>query len=165
MSPLEDTVMRVIWAKETCTADEVRQALLRRQPMKDSTVRTILRRLEAKGYVSHEIAGRTYVYRPRLPAHRAATQAVRQIVDRLCEGSVEQLLQGMVSDRIVTAPQLEELAQDCRGRGPAQARGGGERNMIELSRLIENCPAPCSMFRSGHWPWGSARASCWRWGE
>ena len=68
MSPLEDTVMRVIWAKETCTADEVRQALLRRQPMKDSTVRTILRRLEAKGYVSHEIDGRTYVYRPRLPA-------------------------------------------------------------------------------------------------
>ena len=111
MSPLEDTVMRVIWAKEMCTADEVRQALLRRQPMKDSTVRTILRRLEAKGYVSHEISGRTYVYRPRLPARRAATQAVRQIVDRLCEGSVEQLLQGMVSDRIVSAEQLEELAR------------------------------------------------------
>ena len=111
MSPLEDTVMRVIWAKESCTADEVRQALLRRQPMKDSTVRTILRRLEAKGYVSHDISGRTYVYRPRLPARRAATQAVRRIVDRLCEGSVEQLLQGMVSDRIVTAEQLEELAR------------------------------------------------------
>jgi BlaI family transcriptional regulator, penicillinase repressor len=111
MSPLEDTVMRVIWAKEMCTADEVRQALLRRQPMKDSTVRTILRRLEAKGYVSHEVSGRTYVYRPQLPARRAATQAVRQIVDRLCEGSVEQLLQGMVSDRIVTAEQLKELAR------------------------------------------------------
>jgi predicted transcriptional regulator len=79
--------------------------------MKDSTVRTILRRLEAKGYVSHEISGRTYVYRPQLPARRAATQAVRQIVDRLCEGSVEQLLQGMVSDRIVTAEQLKELAR------------------------------------------------------
>jgi BlaI family transcriptional regulator, penicillinase repressor len=111
MSPLEDTVMRVLWAKESCTADEVRQALLRRQPMKDSTVRTILRRLEAKGYVSHEIAGRTYVYRPRLPARQAATQAVRRIVDRLCAGSIEQLLQGMVSDRIVTAEQLEELAR------------------------------------------------------
>ena len=111
MSRLEDTVMRVIWAKGMCTADEVRQSLLRRQPMTDSTVRTLLRRLEAKGYVRHEIAGRTYVYRPRLPARRAAAQAVRQIVDRLCEGSVEQLLQGMVSDRIVSAEQLEELAR------------------------------------------------------
>jgi BlaI family penicillinase repressor len=124
MSPLEDTVMRVIWAKESCTGDEVRQALLRRQPMKDSTVRTILRRLEAKGYVSHEIAGRTYVYRPRLPARRAATQAVRRIVDRLCEGSVEQLLQGMVSDRIVTAEQLEELARKIAETGRTQEGEG-----------------------------------------
>ena len=124
MSRLEDTVMRVIWAKEACTADEVRQALLRRQPMKDSTVRTILRRLEAKGYVSHEISGRTYVYRPRLLARRAATQAVRQIVDRLCEGSVEQLLQGMVSDRIVTAEQLEELARKIAQAECTQGREG-----------------------------------------
>jgi BlaI family transcriptional regulator, penicillinase repressor len=127
MSPLEDTVMRVIWAKEMCTADEVRQALLRRQPMKDSTVRTILRRLEAKGYVSHEISGRTYVYRPQLPARRAATQAVRQIVDRLCEGSVEQLLQGMVSDRIVTAEQLKELARKI---AQAERTQQGEGNAI-----------------------------------
>ena len=62
--------------------------------MKDSTVRTILRRLEAKGYVSHEVAGRTYVYRPRLPVRRAATQALRRIVDRLCEGSIEHCSRG-----------------------------------------------------------------------
>src|SRR5947207_2567520 len=102
MSPLEDIVMRVIWARGPCTAEDVRQALQRKQPMKDSTVRTVLRRLEEKGYLTHEVSGRTYVYRERVPALRAATQAVRQIVDRFCEGSVEQLLSGMVNDRMVT---------------------------------------------------------------
>jgi BlaI family penicillinase repressor len=42
---------------------------------------------------------------------KAATQAVRQIVDRFCEGSVEQLLVGMVDDRMLTVEQLEELAR------------------------------------------------------
>ena len=111
MSPLEDTVMRVIWARGPCTAEDVRQALLRKQPMKDSTVRTVLGRLEEKGYLVHEVSGRTYVYRERVPAQKAAAQAVRQIVDRFCEGSVEQLLLGMVNDRILTAEQLEELAR------------------------------------------------------
>jgi predicted transcriptional regulator len=99
----------------------VRQALARKQPMKDSTVRTVLRRLEEKGYLSHEVSGRTYVYRERVPARKAATQAVRQIVDRFCEGSVEQLLLGMVDDRIVTAEQLEELARKI---AEAEAEGG-----------------------------------------
>jgi predicted transcriptional regulator len=125
MSPLEDTVMRVIWSQGSCTADEVRQALLRKQPMKDSTVRTVLRRLEAKGYVTHDVSGRTYVYRPRLPARREATEAVRQIVDRLCAGSVEQLLVGMVSDRIVTAEQLEELARKI-AQAEAECKQEGE---------------------------------------
>ncbi len=111
MSPLEDIVMNVIWARGPCTADDVRKALLRNQPMKDSTVRTVLRRLEEKGYVVHEVSGRTYVYRQRVAARRAATQAVRQIVDRFCAGSVEQLLVGMVDDRILTALELEKLAR------------------------------------------------------
>jgi predicted transcriptional regulator len=123
MSPLEDIVMRVIWARGPCTAEDVRQALARKQPMKDSTVRTVLRRLEEKGYLAHEVSGRTYVYRERVPARKAATQAVRQIVDRFCEGSVEQLLLGMVDDRILTAEQLEELARKI-----AEAEARGEEN-------------------------------------
>jgi BlaI family penicillinase repressor len=121
MSPLEDTVMRVIWGRGPSTAEDVRHALARKQPMKDSTVRTVLRRLEEKGYLAHEVSGRTYVYRVRVPALKAATQAVRQIVDRFCEGSVEQLLTGMVNDRILTAEQLEELARKI---AEAEAKGG-----------------------------------------
>jgi BlaI family penicillinase repressor len=111
LSPLEDKVMQVIWARGPSTAEDVRSALARKAPMKDSTARTILRRLEEKGYLTHTVSGRTYVYRERVPVSRAANQAVRQVIDRLCGGSVERLLVGMVDDRLISAEQLEDLAR------------------------------------------------------
>lgn len=63
LSELEEEVWRVVSKREACTAEDVRRVLERRRPMKDSTVRTVLRRLEAKGYVAHTVKGRTYVYR------------------------------------------------------------------------------------------------------
>jgi BlaI family penicillinase repressor len=111
LSPLEDTVMQVIWERGPSTAEDIRAALVRKAPMKDSTARTILRRLEDKGYLKHAVSGRTYVYRERVPAARAANQAVRQVIDRLCGGSVERLLLGMVDDQLISPEQLEELAR------------------------------------------------------
>src|SRR5688572_14478258 len=111
LSALESVVMHVIWAKGRVTADDVRQALPRRQDLKDSTVRTILRRLEEKGYVEHDVEGRTYVYRPRVEPQSIATQQVRGIIDRFCRGSVENLLVGMIDDDLLTADKLRELAE------------------------------------------------------
>jgi BlaI family transcriptional regulator, penicillinase repressor len=54
-----------------------------------------------------------------------ATQAVRQIVDRFCEGSVEQLLVGMVDDRMLTVEQLEELARKI-AQAEAEAEEGAD---------------------------------------
>ena len=92
LSPQEETVMRVIWTRGQCTADQVRRDLDGEQQLKDSTVRTVLRRLEEKGYLKHRVEGRTDVYCERLPAQRTAAQAVRQIIDRFCDGSLERLL-------------------------------------------------------------------------
>jgi BlaI family penicillinase repressor len=109
-SALESAVMQVVWSKGRVTADDVRQALARRQDLKDSTVRTILRRLEEKGYVEHDVDGRTYVYRPRVEPQNVASQQVRGIIDRFCRGSVENLLVGMVDDNLITPDKLRELA-------------------------------------------------------
>jgi BlaI family penicillinase repressor len=111
LSALENAVMQVVWSKTRATADDVRQALPRRQDLKDSTVRTVLRRLEEKGYVEHDVEGRTYVYRPRIEPHNVATQQVRGIIDRFCRGSVENLLVGMVDDNLITPDALRDLAE------------------------------------------------------
>jgi predicted transcriptional regulator len=114
LSGLENAVMQVVWSKNRVTADEVRLALPKRQGLKDSTVRTVLRRLEAKGFVEHDVEGRTYVYRPRMEPHNVATQQVRGIIDRFCRGSVENLLVGMVDDNLITPDKLRELAEQIK---------------------------------------------------
>ncbi len=111
LSGLESIVMEVVWAKGSATADAVRIELKKTQQLKDSTVRTILRRLEEKGYVEHDVEGRTYVYRPQVESQHVATDAVRGIIDRFCGGSVEDLLVGMVDDKILTPAKLEQLAR------------------------------------------------------
>jgi predicted transcriptional regulator len=110
LSDLEELTMDALWAGAT-TAEHVRAALASRHPMKDSTVRTVLRRLEEKGYVTHGIDGRTYLYRPVDQRHNVAAQAVGQIIDRFCNGSLEQLLVGMVDSEIVDSKELERLAK------------------------------------------------------
>jgi BlaI family penicillinase repressor len=112
LSPLEDRVMKIIWDRGSATAEDVRQTLSTKSaPVKDSTVRTILRRLEAKGFTEHRVEGRTFIYSPTVESQSVATDAVRGIIERFCDGSVEDLLVGMVNDNVVTADKLKELAQ------------------------------------------------------
>ena len=111
LSLLEHAVMQVVWSRERATADDVRLALAGSQDLKDSTVRTVLRRLEDKGYVEHAVEGRTYIYRPRLAPGSVATQQIRGIIDRFCKGSVEDLLVGMVDGNLITPEKLRELAE------------------------------------------------------
>ena len=89
--------------------------------MKESTCRTILRRLEEKGYVSHRVEGRTNIYAGVEKPSNVAARAVRHIIDRFCNGSVEQLLVGMVESEVIDGDELKDLvskiARRNRGRG------------------------------------------------
>ena len=107
LSALEQRLMDYVWAHPGSTADQCRAG----RELKDSTIRTVLRRLEEKGYVTHTIEGRTYVYRAAQGRQNVAADAVRNIVDRLCGGSVEQLLVGMVDNDVIDPGELEQLAR------------------------------------------------------
>jgi BlaI family penicillinase repressor len=111
ISELEQVVMDFVWANGPATAEACREGLAPRHPLKDSTIRTLLRRLEAKGYLRHEVDGRTYLYRSVEPQQTVAARAVKQIIDKLCGGSVEQLLVGMVDHEVLDSKQLKHLAQ------------------------------------------------------
>jgi BlaI family transcriptional regulator, penicillinase repressor len=105
---LECEVMQLIWANRRLTAETVREKLARR--LKESTVRTVLRRLEEKGYVHHDVDGRTYVYEATHPRGKVAAKAVQRIVDLFCNGSVEEVLVGMVDNAMLDQRQLRALA-------------------------------------------------------
>ena len=111
LSELEHLVMDELWKRSQSTAEDVRGALAKRHPMKDSTARTILKRLEEKGYVKVHVDGRTNVYRASEPSRNLAVTAVQQIIDRLLGGSVEQLIVGMVAGELLDERELRRLAE------------------------------------------------------
>ena len=111
LGDVEQLVMDYIWTHGPSTSEACREALASSRPMKDSTIRTVLRRLEEKGYLSHEIDGRTFIYEASDARQNVAVRAVKGIIDRFCGGSAEQLLLGMVDNAVLDSKQLERLAR------------------------------------------------------
>lgn len=111
LSNLEHLVMDVLWKRGPSTAEEVRLALEKKHFMKESTARTILKRLEDKGYVKHRVDGRTNIYSGAEPRANFAATALRRVIDKLYGGSVEELLVGMVDNEVVDSEELTSLAR------------------------------------------------------
>lgn len=109
LGELERDILLIVWRLGSVTADQVREELNR--PLKDSTVRTVLRQLEEKGYLAHSIDDRAFVYRPVQSRQRVAGRAVKRILDWFCEGSVEALLVGMVDSKVLDRAELHRLAE------------------------------------------------------
>jgi len=103
--------MDYIWTHGPATSEACREALASSRPMKDSTIRTVLRRLEEKGYLSHEVEGRTFIYKASDAPQNVAARAVKGIIDRFCGGSAEALVLGMVNNAVLGREQLERLAR------------------------------------------------------
>src|SRR5580658_11290190 len=111
LSGLEHELMEILWKRGPGTAEQIREALAPRRALKDSTIRTVLRRLQEKGYVNHKIEGKAFVYSGAEKPRNVAVRAVRQILDRFCDGSLEQLLVGLVENEVVDRAELQQLAR------------------------------------------------------
>jgi BlaI family transcriptional regulator, penicillinase repressor len=109
LGELERSLLLIVWRLGKSTAEQVREELPR--PLKDSTIRTVLRRLEDKGYLAHSVENRTFVYSPAESRQHVAGRAVKRILDWFCEGSVEALLVGMVDSKILGREELQRLAE------------------------------------------------------
>ncbi len=108
---VEQLVMDYIWSHGPSSSEACREGLAASRPMKDSTIRTVLRRLEEKGFLTHETEGRTFIYKASDARQNVAVRAVKGIIDRFCGGSAEQLLLGMVDNAVLNRKQLERLAR------------------------------------------------------
>jgi BlaI family penicillinase repressor len=109
LTELENEVMKAVWDAGPCSVDAVHQAVAQNRKLKEATTRTLLRRLEEKGYLRHQAEGRAYIYRAVEPARSLAARAVRQIIDRFCRGSVEELVSGMVEAKVLSKGEISRL--------------------------------------------------------
>jgi predicted transcriptional regulator len=107
---LQQAIVDFVWVSGPATAEQVREGIAPKYRLKDSTVRTLLRRLEKRGHVAHTIEGKSFVYTARVPSQSVAARSVQQLIERFWSGSAEQFLAGMVDEKILTPAQIRKLA-------------------------------------------------------
>lgn len=103
----EAQIMEVLWDQPGATAEAIRAALPRR--LHDSTVRTLLRVLETKGFAKHRTQGKSYLYHPTVPRSRAQGHAVANLLKRLFGGSAEDLVLRLLENEQITPEQLDAI--------------------------------------------------------
>lgn len=119
LGDLEREVLELVWTHGPISADAVQKRL--EKALKESTVRTVLKRLEEKGYLKHTTESRTFLYSATQTRSSAAARAVKGIVDRFCNGSVEDVLVGLVDAEVLDRRELTRLAEKI-----SKAKGGGK---------------------------------------
>ena len=127
LGDVEQAVMDYVWSHGPCSSEQCREALADARPMKESTIRTVLRRLEEKGYVAHELSGRTFIYRAAEARQNVAVRAVKNIIDRFCGGSAEELVIGLVDNQMLDRKRLEHLTRMI-SQAAERAKGKGGKS-------------------------------------
>jgi predicted transcriptional regulator len=122
----ESEVMRVLWDKGAGTVHDVAAALPRE--LAYTTVLTMMRVLEQKGYLVHEPnpdGGRAHVYRPTMPEERVKKSHVKDFVERLFGGQADELVIGLVRDERLSRDELESLRKEIDAKLLAKKRRKG----------------------------------------
>jgi predicted transcriptional regulator len=109
LTDAEARVMSVLWQKDRATVADVVAAQKKKRPVSYSTVQTILRILEEKGYVTHEKIARAFLYRPRVDERQARRRALRHMVSRLFNGSPSLLVLNVLEDDQIEPEELSRL--------------------------------------------------------
>lgn len=114
-------VMKIIWGKGEATVRDVWEVLYRRRGLAYTSVASIMRKLEEKGFLTHRVVGRSYVYRPLVGEEEVSKGMLRDLLDRLFEGSVEKLLMALAEVEDISEEELDRLKRRI---AEARRRGG-----------------------------------------
>ena len=112
---LELHLMKVIWKKGRATAREVKDAIEENRPLAESTVRTMLRSLEKKGFLTHDVDDsdphKPFIYRPLIQRGEVSKSMLQDLLDRLFDGSRELLLNYLFEDEDVDLEELQRMRE------------------------------------------------------
>jgi BlaI family transcriptional regulator, penicillinase repressor len=111
LSPAQREIMEIVWERGEATALDVRRVLSRTRKVARNTVRTLLERMEDKGWLKHRAEGRTFLYRATRPRHDTVGQKVREIVETVCGGSPETLVAALLDYRGLRPDELTRIRQ------------------------------------------------------
>jgi predicted transcriptional regulator len=111
LSPAQREIMEIVWERGEVTANEVRRVLAKSRSVARNTVRTLLERMEDKGWLKHSEEGRTFIYSAARRRHDSIGQKVREIVETICDGSPETLVAALLDYRGLRPDELKRIRQ------------------------------------------------------
>ena len=115
----EAEIMEQLWKLGTATSEQIRAELP--DELHDSTIRTLLRILEEKGFVSHRRDGRSFVFQPLVPREKVQGQTLGQVIHRFFSGSPHDLVLRLLEDEQLSAADLESLLRQASAK-PASSK-------------------------------------------
>ena len=109
LSQSQREIMEIVWDRGEVSAVEVREILSTKRDLAKNTVRTLLDRMEEKGWLKHREDGRTYLYSAAQPREASIGQKVLEVVEHVCGGSPEELVTALLDYRGLSPQELKRI--------------------------------------------------------
>ncbi len=111
LSTAQQEIMEIIWEQGELSVAEIQQTLSRRRKVARNTVRTLVERMEEKGWLLHRTIGRTFLYTAAIPKTVSVGQKIAEVVDKVCGGSAESMVAALLNYRGLDAKELKSIRQ------------------------------------------------------
>jgi predicted transcriptional regulator len=111
LTPQELEIMKLVWERDSAMVRDVYEALLERRKIAYTTVMTMMKILETKGYLKKRRQDRAFLYRPAHPKSQVIGGMIREFIDRVFNGSAEPLLVHLVKSRRIREKDLETIVR------------------------------------------------------
>jgi len=109
LSQSQREIMEIVWDRGEVSANDVRKILSEKRTLARNTVRTLLERMEDKGWLNHREDGRTFIYFAAQPREVSIGQKVLEVVEHVCGGSPEELMTALLDYRGLSAQELKRI--------------------------------------------------------
>ncbi len=116
-------IMEIVWDQGEVSAFEVRDILSEKRDVARNTVRTMLERMEEKGWLQHRVIGRTFFYSAMVPRDVSLGQRVVEMVDKACGGEPERLMSALLNYRGLTEAEARRIRDMLNQAAKAPRRG------------------------------------------
>ncbi|MEM1323804.1 MAG: BlaI/MecI/CopY family transcriptional regulator [Bacteroidota bacterium] len=109
LTKAEEEIMQIIWRLERCTVSEIIKEIGDPDTIPHSTISSIVRAVEKKGFLDHKAYGRTYEYFPVIKKEAYSRFTLKKLVSDYFEGSMNSLVSFLVKEKDLDRQELDEL--------------------------------------------------------
>ncbi len=118
--------MELVWDKKEAGVQEITSTLNQARVVARSTVRTLMERMEEKGWLTHRVEGRSFIYAPTVPREESLGQRVLDMVDKACGGTPEKLMMALLQYRGLSddeAKRIRVMLDEAKAEEVVQTKG------------------------------------------